>query len=172
MRRICNIEPSLCLWFFKTIGSLPCLVSIILFCYYFKIMNQCVFTSYNIYKLSLFEFGKHFLAIQWRFVLVPIFGHLSIYAISIWQKSFVHSKIRFKMKCTRDSDKPTSLVISGIVYLLSLSITFIICNCETFALPVTANASKILFFDGLCGSQFLSLSTNSLTIPIRHINFL
>lgn len=81
-------------------------------------------------------------------------------------------KIRFKMKCTRDSDKPTSLVISGIVYLLSLSITFIICNCETFALPVTANARKILFFDGLCGSQFLSLFTNSLTIPIRHINFL
>lgn len=51
---------------------------------------------------------------------VPVFGNLSIFKVSIWQKKIFRTfKIRFKMKWT--CDMPTALAISRNVYLQSLS---------------------------------------------------
>lgn len=61
-------------------------------------MNQCFITSNNICKLYLIEFGKH-----WRQMFSSLysyictcFGNLSIFKVSIWQKSFALSKYALK----------------------------------------------------------------------------
>lgn len=61
-------------------------------------MNQCFITSNNICKLYLIEFSKH-----WRQMFSSLysyictcFGNLSIFKVSIWQKSFALSKYALK----------------------------------------------------------------------------
>lgn len=75
-------------------------------------------------------------------------------------------KIHFKMKSIHDSDIPTGLAVSQIVYLPSLSIISL--TFETFALSVTITCWRFCFIiDGHCAHQkFLSSSTSC---PIRYL---
>lgn len=79
-------------------------------------------------------------------------------------------KISFKMKCNRDSNMPIVLVISRIVNLLSISITFFYVR----HLPCLVQQMPAVFCfltDFAPVSFFLHLQTVSRYL-IRHINFL
>ena len=141
MTRIYNKEPSLCLWFFWQLQAFYLIYLAIFvskFSYWFKIVNPCFVTSKIVYKLSLIEFGKHFEQLLRSLYLCPppLFFCSTVNVCSIHLAEIVRTfKIRFKMQCTCNSNMPTGLAISRILYLPSLSIISLI--LETFALPVT-----------------------------------
>ena len=53
-----------------------------------------------------------FLAIAWPFVCVPVFVHLSIDGVSIWQKSLILFKYASVRNILLISDMPKALVIA------------------------------------------------------------
>lgn len=76
-----------------------------IFFFRFKIVNQCFVTSNNIYNNCLW---LNF----WTWNMLSLYSnqflcHLSIYAVSVWQKYFVLSKYD-QMKCTRQHDVLTA----------------------------------------------------------------
>lgn len=122
MRRTCNKEPSFGNYK-PTVFNKSCIVS--KYSYWFEIVYPFFFTTNNTCinftnKLWL-NLGNNLAITQW-FVLVPIFWS----SINIWDiplaEIFRTFKIRFKIKCTHDSDMSTALATSRIVYLPSLSI--------------------------------------------------
>lgn len=80
------------------------------------------------------------LAIALWFVLD--FGHLSIHAVSFWQKSF---KTCFKIRCTLNSDISTTLAVTRLAFLPSLSILFWLLR------------HLLCIFDGLCANSVKNL---------------
>lgn len=90
----------------------------------FEIVNPCFVTSNNIciYTFSLKQ--RHIFSIAqclylYSFLVTVDIHVCCIHLAEIFLNTF---KIRFKMNITRDSDMPTALAISRIVYLPSLYI--------------------------------------------------
>lgn len=89
-------------------------------------------------KLSLIELGKQFQKLLVSLHSYPLFGYLSINAVSIWQKYLVLSK--YTSKCTRKSNLQPLLIIS--------------LNFETFVSPVSHKLAIFCYdFNGLSATQ-------------------
>lgn len=143
-----------------TASLLQCLVSHVLYPNFsdlLKIVNPRFVTSNNVCKLSLIEVQKHFeqwLSVQYSYpslVICQYKGYPS--GRKLWQ---IQNTLQNEMH--RDSDMPTALAISRIVYLSSLSI--ISQYFKTFVLPVTV-PSRPDFVASLTRNFFLYLRTVS-----------
>lgn len=131
---------------FATTGLLLSLVSHILFPVFLTGSKQWIHVSVTIYAF-FFQFLKHssnFLAICTR---NQFWSSVNIYGIYLAKISRT-LKIRFKIKCTCESDMPKALAISQIVYLPWLSITCISLTFETCAEPVTVHG--VIWYIQLC----------------------
>lgn len=85
---------------FAASSLLPCLASHIfpLFSYWFKMLNPCFVTSYNICKMPFLNVGNSFSSCSKTVCTKTslLFCYLSIYALSTLQKSFLLLKYALK----------------------------------------------------------------------------
>lgn len=164
-RRICNKEPSLCLWFSWQLQAFYCVLPVIYcFQFFFLVRNSEYWTHVlslvtilaNCVWLNWLNLGNIFsncLAVCYR---TCIWSSVNICAIHL-AEIFLTFKIRKKIIFIRKSTILKALVISRIVYLPSLSIISL--TFETVALSVTVT----------CRPEFAAILKDS--VPDRNFLF-
>ena len=106
----------------------------------FCFQNFLLIELVNSWKLSLIETGKQFEQfVKGLKYSYPFWLSVNVYAVHIWQTSFVHVFSKYASKYTHDDDMPTVLAISRIGYLPLLSVPYIFL---TFALSVRVTVGR------------------------------